>query len=223
MAYNNFYPSPNYNGFFGNGQQYGQMNNQNVPNSGQPNGYQNMNAQQQMLQGQQISPYQAQGNNVQVPLPQPQQQIQDGGFVYVQGELEALKYPVAHGYSVTFKDETAPYLYKKTVGFSLLDVPIFEKYRLVKEETEQDVKRSAQPTQVPAQSNEVPTVQPSSPDYIERKELNDFIDKLDTVSDAIEILKKNFTDIQSKVESLAAKNIVPINREKEKDRKENTK
>lgn len=43
MAYNNFYPSPNYNGFFGNGQQYGQMNNQNVPNSGQPNGYQNVN------------------------------------------------------------------------------------------------------------------------------------------------------------------------------------
>jgi hypothetical protein len=44
---------------------------------------------------------------------------------------------VAPGNSVTFKDETAPYVYTKTQGFSQLDRPVFEKYRLVKEEDAQ--------------------------------------------------------------------------------------
>lgn len=61
-------------------------------------------------------------------------QIQNGGFVSVRNEDEARGYPVAIGNSVTFKDETAPYVYTKTMGFSQLDRPIFEKYRLVKEE-----------------------------------------------------------------------------------------
>lgn len=61
------------------------------------------------------------------------QQIQNGGFVYVQNEEEARNYPVAPGNSVTFKDENSPYMYAKTMGFSQLDRPIFEKYRLIKE------------------------------------------------------------------------------------------
>ena len=36
------------------------------------------------------------------------QQIQDGGFVSVRSEAEAMNYPVRQGMSVTFKDETAP-------------------------------------------------------------------------------------------------------------------
>lgn len=62
------------------------------------------------------------------------QQIQNGGFVNVRSEAEAKNYPVANGLSVTFKDENAPFIYTKTMGFSQLDSPIFEKYRLVKEE-----------------------------------------------------------------------------------------
>ena len=74
--------------------------------------------------------------------PQSQLQIQSSGFVSVRNEDEARNYPVAPGNSVTFKDETAPYVYTKTMGFSQLDRPIFEKFKLVKEdtsETHQDV------------------------------------------------------------------------------------
>lgn len=65
----------------------------------------------------------------------PQQQTQSSGFVSVRNIEEAMRYPVAPGNSVTFKDETSPYVYTKTMGFSQLDRPIFEKYRLVKEES----------------------------------------------------------------------------------------
>lgn len=66
--------------------------------------------------------------------PQIQPQIQNGGFVSVRSEEEARNYPVAQGMSVTFKNETAPYIYTKTTGFSQLDRPIFEKFKLIKED-----------------------------------------------------------------------------------------
>ena len=74
----------------------------------------------------------------QVNVPQTPQ-IQNGGFVMVRSEDEARNYPVAFGNSVTFKDETSPYIYCKTMGFSQLDRPIFEKFRLVKEEQHQQI------------------------------------------------------------------------------------
>ena len=61
-------------------------------------------------------------------------QIQNGGFVSVRSMEEAYNYPVAPGNSITFKDENSPYVYTKTKGFSPLEQPIFERYRLVKEE-----------------------------------------------------------------------------------------
>lgn len=85
-------------------------------------------------------PYQA---PVQYQAPfqqQQQQQIQNGGFISVRNESEARGYPVAPGNSITFKDETAPYVYTKTMGFSQLDQPIFEKYKLVKEEDPNNVR-----------------------------------------------------------------------------------
>lgn len=72
------------------------------------------------------------------PVQQPQQQApRQSGFVPVQSENDAKMYPVAPGNSVTFIDENAPYCYVKTMGFSQLDRPRFEKYRLVKEEEPQ--------------------------------------------------------------------------------------
>lgn len=69
---------------------------------------------------------------------QPQMyQAQNNGFVSVRNELEARNYPVAYGNSVTFKDENAPYVYTKTMGFSQLETPRFEKYKLVKEEPQE--------------------------------------------------------------------------------------
>lgn len=72
----------------------------------------------------------------QVPQQPPQPQIQNGGFISAPNEAYARNYSVAPGNSITFKDESAPYVYAKTMGFSQFDRPIFEKYRLVKEEPE---------------------------------------------------------------------------------------
>lgn len=74
-------------------------------------------------------PYQPQPQ----PMPQPPQ-IQNGGFISVTSIEMAQNWPVAPGNSVTFKDERAPFVYTKTMGFSPLDRPIFEVFRLVKEE-----------------------------------------------------------------------------------------
>ena len=69
--------------------------------------------------------------------PQPQQQnqqIQNGGFISAPSMDYARSYPVAPGNSVTFKIESQPYICTKTLGFSQLDQPIFEVFKLVKEE-----------------------------------------------------------------------------------------
>lgn len=115
MAYGNYFPvtyQPNY--------------------YGQPNPYyQQMQQQQAMMQ-------QAQAQQAQQNQPVQQPTIQQSGFVLVQSEQEARSYPVAPGNSITFKDETAPFCYVKTMGFSSLDRPTFERYRLVKEESPQE-------------------------------------------------------------------------------------
>ena len=81
--------------------------------------YYNPNAYLQQMQNQQMQ----------------QPTIQQSGFVLVQSEQEARAYPVAPGNSITFKDESQPYCYVKTMGFNQLDRPTFERYRLVKEDS----------------------------------------------------------------------------------------
>lgn len=75
------------------------------------------------------------------PQMMPQQQAALG-VVSVRSMQEAQNYPVAPGNSVMFRDENAPYVYTKTMGYSQLDRPTFERYRLVKEEI-------TEPAQVP--------------------------------------------------------------------------
>lgn len=65
---------------------------------------------------------------------QGQQQIQNGGFLSVASVDEAYHWPIAPGNSLTFKIENSPYICTKTKGFSQLEQPVFEKYRLVKED-----------------------------------------------------------------------------------------
>lgn len=91
----------------------------------QPNYYGNPYSPQMIQQPQQTQPVQR--------MAQPA--IQQSGFVLVQSEQEARAYPVAPGNSITFKDESQPYCYVKTMSFNQLDRPTFERYRLVKEET----------------------------------------------------------------------------------------
>lgn len=111
MAYNNGYPmySPQYSGMplpsQGMGQQYAQQ------------GY------QQGFQGQQLQ------QSIQQP-----QQIQNGGFMLVPSEDIARSYPVAPGNCVTFKIEGQPIVMEKSMGFSQLEAPRVERYRLVRED-----------------------------------------------------------------------------------------
>lgn len=88
---------------------------------------------------------------VQQPAPQPvqQQQIQNGGFIGVRSEQEARNWPVAPGNSVTFKDETAPYCYIKTMSFNQFESPQFVKYRLVREDAQEPVEAPADAQPVP--------------------------------------------------------------------------
>lgn len=116
MAYGNYYPvnyQPNYYGGAA-------MNGINPYYQQQPN--------PAMMQQPQQQTQQAQPQQIQQPT------IQQSGFVLVQSEQEARAYPVAPGNSITFKDESQPYCYVKTMGFNQLDRPTFERYRLVKEE-----------------------------------------------------------------------------------------
>lgn len=93
-----------------------------------------------------INPYLQQ---MQQPMQNQQnQQIQNGGLVSVRSEEEARNYPVAPGNSVTFKNESAPFVYTKTMGFSQLDRPVFERFRLVKEEAEKAPQTESKPQEI---------------------------------------------------------------------------
>ena len=65
---------------------------------------------------------------------QSQQQIQNGGFMLVPNEDMARTYPVAPGNCVTFKIEGKPIVMEKSMGFSQLEAPRIDRYRLVREE-----------------------------------------------------------------------------------------
>lgn len=124
-------------------------------------------------------------NNFQMPQGNttPSPQIQNGGFISVRSAKEAFDYPVALGNSVTFKDETAPYIYVKTRGFSQLEEAIFEQFQLVKVNTAQ--KASETPVQA-----------------IEAREGNDtgYALKSDTAAlwNEIEALKKRLSELKAK-------------------------
>lgn len=66
-----------------------------------------------------------------------QQTQPSGNFISVRSVEEAYNWPIAPGNSITFKIENTPYVCTKTKGFSALDQPVFERYRLVKEEAPQ--------------------------------------------------------------------------------------
>ena len=75
---------------------------------------------------QQINP-----NQLNQPLTQ---QMQNGGFISVSSEEEAFKWAVAPGNVMTFKVQGKPIVIEKSMGFSQLEEPKIEKYRLVKED-----------------------------------------------------------------------------------------
>lgn len=129
--------------------------------------YPNFYPQQQFYPNQQQTYFQSQP---QMQMPQ-QQTPQTNGLIGIPSEADARNYPVALGNSVTFKDESAPYIYTKTMGFSQLEPPRFEKYRLIKEDAE--------------------TVEPEKKvDYAEKAELEAVKTELKTVKADLAKLKK---------------------------------
>ena len=126
---------------------------------------------------------------------QTQPQIQNGGFIQVHDEKEARNYPIAPGNSVTFKDENAPYVYTKTMGFSQLDRPIFEKYRLVKEDDIQATQN--QPVNAP-NSQAANMI-----DYALKTDLTALQTEIDTLKQRIEELTAKKPAAKTKKESEA--------------------
>ena len=89
----------------------------------------------QMYPQQSVQPtQQVQAQPQQVTQPQNQTQIQNGGFMLVPNEEMARTYPVAPGNCMTFKIEGKPIVMEKSMGFSQLEAPRIDKYRLVREE-----------------------------------------------------------------------------------------
>lgn len=85
----------------------------------------------------QVQPQQVQQPQAQQmqPVQQTQpQQMQNGGFMVVPSEDIARTYPVAPGNCVTFKIEGKPIVMEKSMGFSQLEAPRIDRYRLVREE-----------------------------------------------------------------------------------------
>ena len=139
-------------------------------------------------------------NNIQPSFQQSQQaqQIQNGGFVSVHNENEARNYPIVPGNSVTFKDENAPYVYTKTQGFSQLDRPVFEKYRLVKEE-EYQPQQVAQSAPTSAENTE----QANNIDYAKK-------DEITALWSEIEALKSKLSEFE-KAKAKIEKSEVNVN------------
>lgn len=112
----------------------------------------------------------------------PQQQPQFGGFVSVRNEMEARNYPVAPGNSVMFRDETGPYIYSKSMGYSQLDTPRFDKYRLVKEE---DVSVSASEPHTDTENNKMDNL----PTYALKSEFDALQELVSTLAEDVNVLK----------------------------------
>jgi flagellar biosynthesis/type III secretory pathway protein FliH len=115
MAYSNGYPT-----------YYPSTQNQGF-NQGFQQGF-NQGFQQNQAFQQQPQNYQQQN------MPQNQLQIQNGGFMQIPTEEMARSYPVAPGNCVTFKIEGKPIVMEKSMGFSQLEAPRIDRYRLVREE-----------------------------------------------------------------------------------------
>lgn len=134
-----------------------------------------------------IGQYQQQPQNQQI------QQIQNGGLVSVLSEADARNYPVALGNSVTFKDEKLPYVYVKTMGFSQLDRPVFEKFRLVKED--------AVEAQISGSEGEADKIL----DYALKSDLEPFYGELEAYKDSLGELESEIDELKAKIKKLEVK------------------
>ena len=106
--------------------------------------------------------------------------------VVVQSEQEARSYPVAPGNNVIFKNETAPFMYSKTMGSSALEPPTFEKYRLVKED-------EAEPKAAEQKKKEIDlsgyVLKADLTDYAKKTDLTEFVEQIESIKRDVSALK----------------------------------
>ncbi len=117
----------------------------------------------------------------QQPAPMPPQ-MQSGGFMSVRSEQEARSYPVAPGNVMTFKIENQPYVCEKAQGFSQLEGPVFNKYRLVKEE---------EPSTAPNSLDNA-----TSDSKVTNTTINDIISEIEAIKDDIKGIKEQLKSAQ---------------------------
>ncbi len=127
--------------------------------------------------------YQAFQPYIQQSYQQPQQ-TNNNGIITVRNKEEAFNYPIAPGNSLTFKNETEPYIYTKTLGFSQLDQPIFEVFRLEKEEN----------VEAPKTAFEEPVVQ-----FLTIDEANALKSEIEALKHEINFLKEYIEDDKKEV------------------------
>lgn len=158
---------------------------------------------QMQMPQQQMMPQQMQ----QTQLQQMQQPVQQqypavqSGFVRVRNENEARMYPVAPGSSVTFIDESGPFCYSKTVNMGQLDRPIFEKYRLVKEE-DNPVQQPIEQPQKPVESPRIDVSQ-----FVTKDVIDGFRSDLDNIRSDMETFKTDLYGIAGKKKPITKKEV----------------
>ena len=148
---------------------------------------------------QQVMPQQVQQPQQQMPMGNQQQYpVVQNGFVRVRSENEARMFPVAPANSVTFVDESSPYVYTKTVNMGQLDRPIFEKYRLVKEDEEAPVEAPSKP------------VEPSKVDmgkYATKDDVEAYKADLEAIRADIETIRGDLYGLAGKKKATAKKEV----------------
>ena len=133
---------------------------------------------QQYPQQQAQQPIQQPQQPIAPPIQQTNPQPISSGLISIPSEADARNYPVGYGQSVSFRDENAPYLYTKTMGFSQLEPPKFEKYKLIKE--------SADSPDKPLENNQTEKL----PTYAEKSDIEDVRAEIRSLKDEVAKLKE---------------------------------
>lgn len=155
--------------------------------------------QQQMMPQQMQQPIQQQ--QMQQPVQQQYPAVQSG-FVRVRNENEARMFPVAPGSSVTFIDESGPFCYSKTVNMGQLDRPIFEKYRLVKEEDNPIQQQTVEQPQKPVESPQIDVSR-----FVTKDVIDGFRSDLDNIRSDMETFKTDLYGIAGKKKPTVKKEV----------------
>ena len=153
--------------------------------------------QQQMIQ-QQIPQQMQQNQMQQIQQPVQQYPIVQGGFVRVMNENEARMYPVAPASSVTFIDESKPYVYTKTINMGQLDRPVFERFRLVKEDDNGNAPQ--QPVERPQKPVESPQIDVGQ--FVTQDDIAAFRADLESIRTDIETIRTDMYGIAGKKKSI---------------------